>query len=64
MDPRGKMAGRGAYLCGDARCWVTALEDRSLERALKAMPSEEERAALCAYAAVLKGGDVKDTHVD
>jgi predicted RNA-binding protein YlxR (DUF448 family) len=47
LDPTGKRAGRGAYLCHDPACWEQALKRQGLERALRIealMP--EDRAAL------------------
>jgi predicted RNA-binding protein YlxR (DUF448 family) len=35
VDPTGKRAGRGAYLCHDPACWEQALRRRGLERALR-----------------------------
>jgi len=35
IDPTGKLAGRGAYLCARQSCWLQALTKRSLDRALK-----------------------------
>jgi uncharacterized protein len=35
LDPTGKRAGRGAYLCHDAACWDQALRRHGLERALR-----------------------------
>jgi predicted RNA-binding protein YlxR (DUF448 family) len=35
VDPTGKQAGRGAYLCHDPACWEQALKRRGLERALR-----------------------------
>jgi uncharacterized protein len=35
IDPTGKQAGRGAYLCHDPACWEQALKRRGLERALR-----------------------------
>jgi hypothetical protein len=34
-DPKGKLAGRGAYLCADANCIALARKQKKLERALK-----------------------------
>jgi predicted RNA-binding protein YlxR (DUF448 family) len=53
LDPKGKVAGRGAYLCRDRKCWDQALRSRKLDLALKAALSEEEAAALRAFAATL-----------
>lgn len=46
IDPTGKRAGRGAYLCRRRACWELALKRGSLEHALKTALSEEERALL------------------
>jgi len=35
IDPTGKRAGRGAYLCHDPACWEQALKRRGIERALR-----------------------------
>ena len=35
VDPTGKRAGRGAYLCHDPACWEQALKRHALERALR-----------------------------
>ncbi len=47
---RGRAAGRGAYLCGDAACWRRALAGDAVARALKTTLTDEDRAALRAYA--------------
>ena len=47
VDPTGKRAGRGAYLCHDPACWEQALKRRGLERALRIETiAPEDRAAL------------------
>ena len=47
VDPTGKRAGRGAYLCHDPACWDQALKRRGLERALRVESLQpEDRAAL------------------
>ena len=47
VDPTGKQAGRGAYLCHDPACWEQALKRRGLERALRIEALHpEDRAAL------------------
>lgn len=54
VDPTGRQAGRGAYLCDDPRCWELALRRRSLERALRVEALHaDDRAALLAFAAGL-----------
>jgi uncharacterized protein len=35
LDPTGRQAGRGAYLCASGSCWTVALKKHSLERALE-----------------------------
>lgn len=35
LDPTGKAAGRGAYLCRDTACLAKAVKEKRLERALK-----------------------------
>lgn len=35
VDPTGKRAGRGAYLCHNPACWEQALKRRGIERALR-----------------------------
>ena len=46
LDPTGRLAGRGAYLCADGACWSAALKKHSLERALEAsLPPELLRPA-------------------
>jgi predicted RNA-binding protein YlxR (DUF448 family) len=49
IDERGKVPGRGAYLCRQESCWQAALESQSLQQALKAQLSEDERVALEQY---------------
>ncbi len=46
VDPTGKKAGRGAYLCRSRACWELAFKKRSLEHALKAAISPESKSAL------------------
>ncbi len=53
VDPTGKKAGRGAYLCRRAECWKLGLEKHALERALKTSIGPEDLQALYAYAATL-----------
>ena len=50
VDPTGKLAGRGAYLCADRTCWTKAWKSNALNRALKTTLNEDEVAALKAYA--------------
>jgi predicted RNA-binding protein YlxR (DUF448 family) len=47
LDPTGKRAGRGAYLCEDPVCWEQALKRHGLERALRIETLDpDDRAAL------------------
>ncbi len=50
VDPTGKQAGRGAYLCANRRCWHRALDQKQVNRALKMTLSDEDVARLRAYA--------------
>ncbi|MFO7265430.1 MAG: YlxR family protein [Limnochordales bacterium] len=41
VDPTGKLAGRGAYVCPDRRCLELAWQGKRLERALQhAIPAD------------------------
>ena len=57
IDPSGKQNGRGAYLCGDPRCWAKAAQSDVLNKALRTTLTEEERAQIAAYGAQLKPQD-------
>lgn len=46
VDPTGKRAGRGAYLCDQASCWERAAASDVLERALRTTLTDEDRARL------------------
>lgn len=56
IDPTGKLAGRGAYLCTVATCWEQALSRGHLTRALK-IPTllEADLQTIHAYAQRLSG---------
>jgi len=41
IDPTGRVAGRGAYLCADGSCWTRALEKGTIQRALETPLPEE-----------------------
>ena len=61
VDPTGKRAGRGAYLCAERGCWEAALKRTVIERALKIDQLEpEDRQMLSAYAASLPVGPEED----
>lgn len=53
IDPSGKMAGRGAYLCGDPACWEKAARGEALGKALRVNLTEQDRARLSAHGAQL-----------
>jgi len=46
IDPKGKQAGRGAYLCRKLQCCETALQPGRLSQALKCRVDATEVAAL------------------
>jgi len=51
VDPTGKRAGRGAYLCARVRCWERGINEKTLVRALRLDGlSEQNRADLLRYA--------------
>lgn len=58
IDPKGKRAGRGAYLCRQQQCWEQALQPRRLAQALHCPVSAEDVAVLQALAAVVIDGAV------
>lgn len=53
IDPTGKQAGRGAYLCVDPACWRTTGLRQRLGNALKTTVSDEDLGALERFAADL-----------
>ena len=53
LDPTGKQAGRGAYLCDDPACWRAPGLRQRLGNALKTTVSDEDFQSLQAYAATL-----------
>ena len=50
IDQRGKVPGRGAYLCHKVSCWETALKSSALAHALMTELSAEERQQLETFA--------------
>ena len=46
LDPTGRLAGRGAYLCADGSCWHQALAKGALQRALSTPLPAELKATL------------------
>lgn len=53
VDPTGKVAGRGAYLCKVRSCWQGPALGSKLNAALKTTISAEDLAALRSYAETL-----------
>jgi len=53
VDERGKMTGRGAYLCRVRRCWDQGLKGNRLEFVLRATLTPEDRQRLESYKAGL-----------
>lgn len=49
VDPSGKRAGRGAYLCAERSCWDEALKKDRLAQALRTSISSDHRDALRRY---------------
>ncbi|HEY40981.1 MAG TPA: YlxR family protein [Dehalococcoidia bacterium] len=49
IDPGGKKAGRGAYLCGRPECWEIGLKGGRLEHALKTKLTGPDRQQLGEY---------------
>jgi predicted RNA-binding protein YlxR (DUF448 family) len=58
VDPSGKKAGRGAYLCPLSDCWEKGLKKDKLERALRGRVSAENQGELLVFGATL-GSDGK-----
>lgn len=44
VDPKGKLPGRGAYICRRRACWASARRGAALGRALRLEGSEANRA--------------------
>jgi hypothetical protein len=53
LDPSGKHAGRGTYLCARRSCWDLALKKARLEHEFSVTLDPDDRAALQAYADTL-----------
>ncbi len=49
IDPDGKKAGRGAYLCKKLDCWETGLKSNRLEYTLRTTLTPENRESLMRY---------------
>jgi predicted RNA-binding protein YlxR (DUF448 family) len=53
IDPTGKLAGRGAYLCSTPSCWERAARGDAMLKALKTTLSTAERDSIAAHGANL-----------
>jgi len=60
IDPRGKQAGRGAYLCRVQSCWEIGLKRKRLEHVLKAGIIPEQHSKLLEFSKTIPSGS-KDT---
>ena len=49
VDPSGKLAGRGAYLCGSPNCWERGVSKAALDRSLGVSLSDENRNDIMFY---------------
>ena len=49
IDPSGKKAGRGAYLCQSPECWEAGLKGGRLEHNLRTTLTQESRQQLIKY---------------
>ena len=49
IDTKGKMPGRGAYLCNSVVCWKAALTKNRLDQVLRTKLSDESRERLVEY---------------
>lgn len=58
VDTKGKLAGRGAYLCARQACWDEALKKDRLGRALRTTISAQQREELAGYAGRLESEPV------
>lgn len=49
VDPSGKSAGRGAYLCRTPNCWMRGVERGGLERSLNLELSTQDKSTLLEF---------------
>jgi len=56
IDPRGRLAGRGAYICSNPDCWQACLNSNRLDYVLKTNIAPEERSRLLSEGRSLIGG--------
>ena len=60
VDPTGKSAGRGAYLCPKEGCWNQGLSKGRLEHVLRSPLVERDREALVARLQQLRSARIGD----
>lgn len=53
IDSRGKMPGRGVYLCPNRQCWEKGLKSNRIEYGLRTRLTDENRQALDEYCQAL-----------
>ena len=56
LDPRGRLAGRGAYICAKPECWQACMSSNRLDYVLKTKIAPIERERLLAEGRSLIGG--------
>jgi len=56
-DATGKLAGRGAYICHQAECWMLAVKKGKLERSLRTKLSTDDVQGLLAFSESLPRED-------
>lgn len=49
VDPTGKKAGRGAYLCSNQACWQATAKGNRLSQALRGPVSSQDKERISAY---------------
>jgi len=57
IDEKGKVSGRGAYLCRSRLCWEQAIAHSRLEHALKTKLSIQQKGQLAEYGTQLPDGE-------
>jgi len=51
LDPGGRKAGRGAYVCRRPECWLEALKKNRLDAALRTRLSQDDKLRLAEFVA-------------
>jgi len=64
IDPKGKLSGRGAYLCPSSECWDGALVQGKLARAFKCeVDAGQVDAVREAVLPLLVGAELAESHI-